>query len=349
MSRGLLAGSITFLGAAILIGSAMVSHAGPLDPPAGPVAPSYKTLNEVEPRIAVNAVNTPGDGDCLFKITAPGSYYLTGNIQGVSGKGGIRIMAPNVTLDLGGFHLSGAAGSRSGVLAFGNCVTIRNGTVKQWGGEGVITNDQSIIEDIQVLNNIGDSIYGSTVTQIRNCTVFGGSARGILAFTGSEISNCSVSSCVGVGIEVIGATVSHCQSAENGMGFRVYGYSSILNCNAQENKGDGFRIEGRCIVRGNLSSANGTAGIGIGIRVDDTDCTIEHNVCVMNDYGISVEDVGNIITNNRCSGNTTNFDIVAGNRYGPIMNLTVQNGVAAVGNTAPTNLNTTDPWANFAY
>jgi len=59
-------------------------NAGDLNPPPGPVASTMKTLSEVEPRIAVNSINTPGDADSLFKITQPGSYYLTGNITGVA-------------------------------------------------------------------------------------------------------------------------------------------------------------------------------------------------------------------------------------------------------------------------
>src|SRR6185295_11122012 len=96
----LAAGLLTVAGTAVLL-------AGPLDPPAGPILPTYKTLNEVEPRIVINAANTPGDADSLFKITQPGSYYLTGNITGVAGKHGIEVVASGVTLDLNGFDLLG--------------------------------------------------------------------------------------------------------------------------------------------------------------------------------------------------------------------------------------------------
>ena len=51
---------------------------GPLAPP-GAAAPTTKTLDQVEPRIAINSTNTPGDADSLYKITQPGSSYLTGN------------------------------------------------------------------------------------------------------------------------------------------------------------------------------------------------------------------------------------------------------------------------------
>ena len=61
------------VGACVVAAATMVSFAGPLDPPAGPVASTYKTLTEVEPRIAINATNTPGDADSIYKVTQPGS------------------------------------------------------------------------------------------------------------------------------------------------------------------------------------------------------------------------------------------------------------------------------------
>ncbi|HRJ49802.1 MAG TPA: hypothetical protein PKU91_04680, partial [Phycisphaerales bacterium] len=98
--------AVFFAALGTVIGAMAVS-AGPLDPPAGPVAGTYKTLTEVEPRIAINAVNTPGGANSLFRITQPGSYYLTGNITGVIGKHGIEIAASGVTIDLMGFDLQG--------------------------------------------------------------------------------------------------------------------------------------------------------------------------------------------------------------------------------------------------
>jgi len=78
---------IVALGLAVVVAATGgTASAGDLNPPPGPVAPTMKSLSEVEPRIAINATNTPGDADSLFKITQPGSYYLTGNITGVAGK-----------------------------------------------------------------------------------------------------------------------------------------------------------------------------------------------------------------------------------------------------------------------
>ena len=62
-----------------------------------------KTLDQVEPRIPINATNTPGDADSVYVITKPRLYYLTGNLQGVRTKHGIKISVGGVTLDIMGF------------------------------------------------------------------------------------------------------------------------------------------------------------------------------------------------------------------------------------------------------
>ena len=103
---------------AAALGGIIWVSAGDLNPPVGPVIPTMKTLAEVEPRIAVNAINTPGDTNALFSITEPGSYYLTANVVGVVGKDGIVIQVSDVTLDLNGFALIGVPGSRRGIDTF---------------------------------------------------------------------------------------------------------------------------------------------------------------------------------------------------------------------------------------
>ena len=130
---------------AALIACTGLLVAGPLNPPAGPVTSTYKTLAEVEPRIAINASNTPGDpiGDAspsLFKITQPGSYYLTGNITGVVGRHGIEIAASGVTINLNGFEATGVPGSFAGVattVAGLRNISVTNGSVRGWGASGV--------------------------------------------------------------------------------------------------------------------------------------------------------------------------------------------------------------------
>src|SRR5690349_15205092 len=101
-----------------LVAAAGLLTAGPLNPPAGAPAPTYKTLSEVEPRTPINAATTPGSATALYRISAPGSYYLTGNLAGASALNGVEIAASGVTIDLRGFEVAGAPGSLAGI-----CVT----------------------------------------------------------------------------------------------------------------------------------------------------------------------------------------------------------------------------------
>ena len=138
------------LSALALVITGSLLYAGPLNPPAGPVTSTGKTTQEIfdkvasaEPRIAINAANTPGDANSLFKITTRGSYYLTGNITGVANKHGIEIAASGVTLDLNGFDLVGvpAMGAFDGVRATAvggqNNIAVVNGSVRNWGQDGI--------------------------------------------------------------------------------------------------------------------------------------------------------------------------------------------------------------------
>jgi hypothetical protein len=139
--RALLAGLGGLAAGAFVAGRA---KAGPLDPPAGPITSTGKTLTEVEPRTAITATNTPGDADSVFKITQPGSYYLTGNVTGEVGKHGIEIVVSGVTLDLNGFDLAGVPGMGDfdGILITAPSITntsVRNGSVRDWGATASIS------------------------------------------------------------------------------------------------------------------------------------------------------------------------------------------------------------------
>jgi len=105
-----------FTAASIALVASMTSSFAP-----GALTPTIKTLGQIEARIIVNSSNTPGDATSSFKITNPGSYYLTANITGVSNQHGVLIAAPNLTLDLNGFSLIGVPGSRAGPDRLGPC------------------------------------------------------------------------------------------------------------------------------------------------------------------------------------------------------------------------------------
>lgn len=105
-----------------------------------------------------------------------------------------------------------------------------------------------------------------------------------------------------------------------------------------------FRIvqPGSYYLTGNLAA-------GAGIRVIATDARVLRNACNANERGIEISGAGNLILSNSCSGNGVNFEIVAGNIYGPIVNRTTGTFAATSGSSATGTTNNSDPNANFAY
>jgi hypothetical protein len=257
--------------------------AGPLNPPAGPVASTYKTLTEVEPRTAINATNTPGDADSLYKIVAPGSYYLTGNIAGAAGKHGIEIAASGVTLDLAGFELLGVPGSLDGVSATVgvNNVQVRNGSVRSWGDEGLdFTNGGSIsITDVSVLTCAGFGISINPNSTATRCKTVSNGAGGIATGTNCVVTACTAQGNTGGGILAwVGCTVVDCTATTNtGNGISTSNGSTIAGCAAIDNTANGISVASGCTIS-NCSAANndlhgivGTDGITV------SGCTVRAN------------------------------------------------------------------------
>jgi len=146
----------------VLAGAAL---AGPLaPPPPGPVAPTFKILTDIEPRIAVNATKTSVTSVTVYRISQPCSYYLAENLVGEAGKDGITIASTGVVLDLNGFELIGVAGSGDGVDANAGRVTIRSGAVTGWDEHGIyaVSREGVTIDSVKVASNVID---GNTLTR----------------------------------------------------------------------------------------------------------------------------------------------------------------------------------------
>lgn len=216
---------------------------GPLIPPVGSPAPSMKTLDQIEARMPINVTTTPGNANAVHVITTPGSYYLTGDVQGVASKDGILIEASNVTLDLNGYSLKGVVGSFNGIgIARSNAalsgITIRNGFITGFGQRGVYTvgvssihgltiedltiscvnagirSDvvgSSMVRRVSIRGGVGGILCGgsSSVSQIEDCAVSGITGE---AINGSVIERCQVSQVTSSGLVVVGGSrISHCR------------------------------------------------------------------------------------------------------------------------------------------
>lgn len=287
---GLSLGRVVF---AIFLGSmvagARIANGGDLNPPAGPITPTHKTLTEVEPRIAINASNTPGDANSLFKITQRGSFYLTGNIQGVAAKHGIEIAASGVTLDLNGFDLLGVVGSLDGVnvsLAGQSNISVINGSVRNWGGDGV---------DLQSSN--------STNSRIANLLSGGNLGNGLHIGSGSTVTGCSAYVNAGHGISVfIGCNVSNSTAYQNsGNGIVTISGCTVSDCSAVVNTGNGIVTSTSCTISNCLAFFNTTNGISAG-----PNCTVSNCSAVSNTGHGIITGGGNSIQNCSTNNNTSN-------------------------------------------
>ncbi|MCL4220889.1 MAG: right-handed parallel beta-helix repeat-containing protein [Phycisphaerales bacterium] len=382
MKRSTLRSTRVLVSAAALALSGSL-QAGPLSPPSGPITSTMKPLDQVEARTPITSETCPGNSQCVFRITQPGSYYLTANITVPAPKSGIRIASPGVTIDLNGFEIIGQAGSWSGV-EFENQAgsypgtVVRNGKVRNCGGSGVhlfATGTRgTIIEQVVATGNGQVGIFVSDAGVLRHCSASQNLGGGFQAGTAnnSVVEHCVAYGNDGSGFSIVGqgGLVRHCSAAENtGDGFTIGNGASIIdciargndsvgiylsngscvrNCTSSNNGLDGIRVSNDCQVVNNHCDNNGLGGEGAGIRLMSSDNRVEGNHCVDGDRGISAESVGNIIIGNRCSGNTVNWYIVAGNSLGPIVSAG-NNAAIISGNSAPGTLGSSDPHANFTY
>jgi parallel beta-helix repeat protein len=345
--------------------AAAIVVAGPLDPPAGPVAPSYKTLSEVEPRIPINAQTCPGGSAYTYGVLSPGSYYLTGNLAGEPGKSVIRV-GDNVTIDLNGFAIIGGAGSLVGIdgrVSDAEEVTIRNGVVRSCGGAGIEMDGESygwVVENVHAVANGGAGIALARHSIVRNCRAIGNMGTGFQAQWGSlvesstadandvgffagnasTVTGCSAISNRTDGFTITGgSTATSCSARFNNRdGFAVSDGSTVSACSASRSVRDGIRLATGCSALDNTCSDNGPGDteLGAGIRSAGERNRIERNNVTGNYFGVAALSAGSFIAGNTARGNTTNFSITGSNTYGPIV-------------SGPGQIATTSPWANFAY
>lgn len=297
-------------------------YAGPLNPPAGPITSTGKTLSEVEARIAVNATNTPGDNDAtpsVYKITQPGSYYLTGNISLVNAKNAIEITASGVTLDLNGFTIAGFGG-HVGVVVTNSAVSrivIRNGSVVNFlqggieadvagveidhisvetcGVLGIRTGDHAIITDCSATDCHTNAIgiltgIGSVLTR---CIASGNAHFGIIASHASTFSNCSAISNGDIGIYTgVNCTLSNCLAFQNAVGgILTSNACTVSNCSAFSNGGNGIGTHDGSTVSNCSAYSNTGSGVVTNFSCTVFNCSTYSNDVVGIDaaYGTNVE------------------------------------------------------------
>lgn len=209
------------------------------------------------------------------------------------------------------------------------------------------------------------ALRGETGSTISRCTAFGNDTpAGIAAVQGSTVSHCAArantsaaATSAGLSIDP-GCIVIACTADGNlstaatlsggtGAGIRTGNGTSVFDCIARGNTGDGILVAGTCHIRGNTCGNNGSGGDGAGIHATNASNRLEGNSVFGNDRGLDVDVAGNFIVRNTASGNTSNYEITAGNAVGSIVATPLSGAIS--GATGGAGVGSTDPWANFSF
>jgi hypothetical protein len=199
---------------------------GALTPPGAP-APTFKTLQQVEPRTPISSAP--------LTISSPGSYYLTTNLT-VATSNAITIVANNVTLDLSGFVITSTSLTPAGaaiVIMGSTNVTIFNGSISSgvtetggiYSGRGF---DSGIIWGVDANNT---NTFGQPVNvRVSDVSVSGCMTYGILIGGLSTIvDSCSVHTVGGYGIYA--NTIKNSIAMDCGL-YGIYG-NQVLDCQGE--------------------------------------------------------------------------------------------------------------------
>lgn len=280
----------TSIASVALFGSALLV-AGPLDPPPGAVASSYKTLTEVEPRTAINAANTPGDATAAYILSTPGSYYLTSNLNIPGGKFGLRVAASGVSIDLNGFAITGenSLGSAGGITDAGVAwagVTIHDGFIQRTNGRGIdlAASSRCVVRNVTVGDNLGSGVLvgaDSTLDAVvcSSNGVLTPSPVGMSVGNRSTIVRCRSTSNLGNGITTGAAcrVIESASFASGAHGISTGDGATIASCTADSNSQSGFLLLSVSTITGSTARGNVGNGIEAGVGCSVTQCTVRQN------------------------------------------------------------------------
>jgi parallel beta-helix repeat protein len=347
-----LSGALALLLLAALAG---VVHGGPLDPTAPPGSTGKNVITSLP-----------------FTISQPGSYILNSNLTGVGGgQSGIIVTTNNVTIDLQGFELVGVPGSGHGITHLSGSqsgLTVRNGTVRNWGQLGISAGLGLSVDGVSFKANNG-GVFGGDGATLTNCRIEGSIGTSSILGNRAVVSKCTFDSngpgcntCPGIqvgqdstvtesiasnngGIEIQAgdrSTIENCVADGAGgtvTGIDVGASAIVRGCTAANNgaeiaAGDRSLIEA-CVADGWTGSARGPGGgVVVGTASVVRGCTVANNA----NGGIVVVGANNRIEGNHVRANSIN-GIYVGATTG---NVVVQNDSALNGPTGSVSENCTD-------
>ena len=292
---------------------------GPLTPPPGAPAPTMKTLNQVEPRTAIESLP--------FTISTAGSYYFTQNLQFAATTGNaIEITTGGVTLDLSGFTLSSTAavtGRAISVASGLNNIAIKNGIIT---GNTIVTIAGTPRVWTTIAGGFSNGVfYTSSVARnmtVEHLQVSGCRNSGITANYG-RVTDSTANSNGNDGIIANFGSVIDSTVTSNALSGIIASSGSIRNSSANSNAFSGITISSGNIAHSTANS-NGTYGISA------NGGSVANSTAISNDaFGISASN--GTVTNSTANSNDT-FGISADN--GTITNSTARtNGTYGISAT----------------
>jgi hypothetical protein len=318
---------------------APVALAGDLTPPGAP-APTMKTLDQVEPRMPIGPLTTPGDADSVFRINRPGSYYLTGEVFGRAGERGIEIAASDVSIDLMGYTVRGVAGSLEGIRAVigGANTRVVNGVIRDWDGLGVdlLNGFNLAVSDLMIESNgAGGVALGQNGIATR-CVVRNNDGDGLTIVFGGVAESVVSEANTGIGIAIGNDGVVRDSRSNGNLSYGYLGVQSVFDaCVATANSDDGFLlIQSRmvdCLALGNsgngvnggdnaqvldsVASGNGLNGILVGRHA-----MVARNLCERNGSlgvgaGVAVGGIRTTVEGNSAISNDIGIDVNSTNNF----------------------------------
>lgn len=258
---------------------------GSLTPPDAPGA-TMKTLDQIEPGTPITSLP--------YVISAPGVYYLSGNLAG-SASGGITISADNVVLDLRGFTLTGDTLSAGIMVGAYRNIEIRNGTVASFDvGVNLQSATFSRVLNLSVVNNANDGVQLGDDCLAQNVRVSGSAYNGINAGRRARLTDCV--------------------AKENGTGGLSTGYEALVTgCQVERNQGIGIGVMNDSLVQNCTALNNGMDGSSANIAAA-SNCRILGNQVKYGPVGLVLSGSGGVAADNYVKGCADNYVFAEGNQ-----------------------------------
>lgn len=301
----------------------------------------------------------------------PSTIKLAGTLTGIRGTNGITIASDEVTIDLNDHALLGVAQALDGIFVQGarTNITIRNGSVLGWPGDGVdagaAVNSQlrqlnaarnsgvglrvgegSLVSACTARSNVLDGIVASAGCRVSDCTTSRNGSEGLIIGSGGTLEGCTAFENEANGISAgLGSSVVNCTAYSNGTNGILVANTGLLvatnpasariaGCVARANAGNGIQVGSRCLVENNNCAGNVFAQL----LITGSACRIDSNHATGGQRGVQASGTDNLIIRNSAQGaSVANYDIAAGNHSAAL--------VASPG----VGFASSSPWANFSF